>query len=213
MTERDPRSSTRRKALGALAATALTIPSALNAQAINGGRVKVLRYPFEIAETGFDPAQIRRSVFAHRHRTHLRQFLPTTIIWRARSSSGCARPSAMPEVSEDFRVWTVRIKPGIFLQDDPWGSKVKREVDRSGLATPGNESSIRAGRRLPLRALIELKILGLTELSRDVRCERTSSRSTTTRPVEGLRALDRYTVQFKLAEFLQPRFVTDPRGG
>ena len=39
--------------------------------------------------------------------------------WRGRRRS-CPRPrSALPEVADDFRTWTVRIRPGIYFADDP----------------------------------------------------------------------------------------------
>ena len=34
----------------------------------------------------------------------------------------------MPEVSADFRTWTVRIKPGIYFDNDPAFKGVKREL-------------------------------------------------------------------------------------
>jgi len=51
--------------------------SALIVAALNGAHAqdkpgeKVLRYAFQIAETGFDPAQISRFVFAHCCQKHV----------------------------------------------------------------------------------------------------------------------------------------------
>ena len=79
---------------------------------------KVLRYAFPIAETGFDPVQITdlysRTVTPHifdalyryDHLARPFKIKPNTAV-------------AMPEVSSDFRVWTVKLRPGIYFQDDP----------------------------------------------------------------------------------------------
>ncbi len=88
---------------------------------------KTLRYAFLIAETGMDPVQIvdlySRILTAHIFEglydyDHLaRPFLirPATAV-------------ALPEISEDFRTWTVRIKPGIFFHDDPVFKGKPREL-------------------------------------------------------------------------------------
>src|ERR1044072_8541343 len=88
---------------------------------------KVLRYAFRVAETGFDPAQINdlysSIIIAHIYDAPLRlEYL--------------ARPykvppntaAAMPEVSADNKVWTIRIKPGIYFADDPVFKGKKREL-------------------------------------------------------------------------------------
>ena len=87
----------------------------------------MLRYPFEVAETGFDPAQLSdlysRIVTAH-------------IFENLYDYDHLARPfkikpctaDGMPEVSDDFRVWTVRVKPGIYFQDDPAFNGKRREL-------------------------------------------------------------------------------------
>ena len=69
MSEREPRCATRRTTLKALAGTVLPTRAIAQSQATNGSRTKTLRYPFEVAETGFDPAQLidlySRIVTAH----------------------------------------------------------------------------------------------------------------------------------------------------
>jgi ABC-type transport system substrate-binding protein len=88
---------------------------------------KVLRYAFRIAETGFDTAQVSdiysRIVIAHiveglYHYDHLAR--PYKI--KPMLADG------MPEVSADFKIWTVKIKPGIYFADDPAFKGKPREV-------------------------------------------------------------------------------------
>ena len=88
---------------------------------------KVFRYAFPIAETGFDPAQI----------TDLYSRIVTSHIFDGLYKyDHLARPfkikpntaAAMPEVSEDFRVWTVKLRPGIYFQDDPAFKGQRREL-------------------------------------------------------------------------------------
>src|SRR6478752_2066460 len=72
---------------------------------------KVLRYAFEVAETSLDPAKIN-DLYSRTLTPHIFEALYTY--------DHLARPvkikpltaDAMPERSDDFRVWTVRIKPG-----------------------------------------------------------------------------------------------------
>src|SRR5687767_8041718 len=88
---------------------------------------KVLRYAFPIAETGFDPAQITdlysRTVAAAIFDAPLEfEFLAKPARMRPNTAA------AMPEVSDDFRTFTFRIRPGIYFDDDPAFKGVKREL-------------------------------------------------------------------------------------
>src|SRR5438067_7831260 len=79
---------------------------------------KVLRYAFQVAETGFDPAQINdvysSIIIAHIFDPPLRlEYLARPYKMRPNTAA------AMPEVSPDNKVWTIRIKPGIYFADDP----------------------------------------------------------------------------------------------
>ncbi|MGZ8992425.1 MAG: ABC transporter substrate-binding protein [Burkholderiaceae bacterium] len=207
MSESSSFSSTRRVALKALTAAA-SLPTLARAQAPNN-RVKVLRYAFEIAETGFDPAQIvdlySRIVTAH----IFDNFYDYDHLARPFKFRLCTA-EVMPEVSEDFRIWTVRIKPGIYFQDDPAFNSVKRELTAADYVYSWKRIFDPRWKAVSLATLIELKILGLTELrERTLKDKQPFNYDT---PVEGLRALDRYTVQFKLAD-PQPRLLQTLAGG
>lgn len=199
----DPASSSRRATLKALAAAAVYDVALAQADISTGSRAKVLRYPFEIAETGFDPAQIldlySRIVTAH----IFDNFYDYDHLARPFKFRLCTA-AAMPEVSEDFRVWTVRIKPGIYFQDDPAFGGTKRELIAADYVYSWKRVFDPRWKAPSLATLIELKVLGLTEL-RD-RTLKEKQPFNYEAPVEGLRALDRYTVQFKLAD-PQPRLI------
>src|SRR6187455_534476 len=91
------------------------------------GAPKVLRYAFEVAETSLDPAKIN-DLYSRTLTPHIFEALYTY--------DHLARPvkikpltaAAMPERSDDFRVWTVRIKPGIFFAADPAFKGKRREL-------------------------------------------------------------------------------------
>ena len=111
----------------------------------------------------------------------------------------------MPEVSADFRVWTVRIKPGIYFADDPAFKGKRRELVAAGLRLcvqalrrPGQQEPGLAGlddgrHRRPGRAARRRALDDKKPFDYD-------------RQIEGMRALDRYTLRFKLDE-PRPRFL------
>src|SRR5256885_12987651 len=87
---------------------------------------KVLRYAFRVAETGFDPVQIN-DLYSSIIISHMYD-APLVIDYLARPFK--VKPNvaaAMPEVSADGKVWTVRIKPGIYFADDLAFKGKKRE--------------------------------------------------------------------------------------
>ena len=179
-----------------LHATALVAPLHA-APAPEAADAKVLRYAFQIAETGFDPPQLSdlysRTITAHifealYHYDHLARPVKLKPLTAA----------AMPEVSEDFRTWTIRLKPGIFFADDPAFKGRKRELVAQdyvysfkrfadpALKSPGWSSLEDAG-IVGLKALREQALKGKQAFDYD-------------REIEGLRALDRYTLQLRLEQ-------------
>jgi len=169
---------------------------------------KVFRYAFTAAETGFDPAQLSdlysRILTANMFDAlYTYDYLARPLVIRPNLAAG------MPEVSADFRTYTIKLKPGVYFSDDPAFKGHKRELVASDVVytykrifDPKNKSPSVSGLR-------EEKILGMEELREQAT---KSGKFDYDREVEGLRALDKYTVQFKLGE-VRPRFVealTDP---
>ena len=95
---------------------ALTWPHRADAAAGSSGNI--LRVPFLIAETGFDAVRISdlysATVIAHIFEA-LYRFDPLAAPAKVRTLTA----AALPEASDDFRVWTVRVRPGIYFADDP----------------------------------------------------------------------------------------------
>ena len=88
---------------------------------------KVLRYAFRIAETGFDPPQVTdlysNTIIANIFEAPLEfEFLAQPARMRPNTAA------AMPEVSADFKTFTVRLKPGIYFADDPAFKGRRREL-------------------------------------------------------------------------------------
>jgi len=191
-------------ALPPLLAAAQTAPAA--SAPASGERV--LRYAFQVAETGFDPAQLSDvyslTVTAHifeslYHYDHLAR-PPKTVPLTA---------DGMPEVSADFKTWTVKIRPGIFFADDPAfkgpdGRQVRRELVAQDViytfkrfADPANKSPAWAN-------MEDNAITGLNALRKKALDSKKPFDYDT--PIEGMRALDRHTVQFRL-DASRPRFL------
>ncbi len=156
---------------------------------------KVFRYAFEVAETTFDPAEISdlysSNVVANIFDT------PLTYDYLARPAKLIPKTLvAMPEVTEDGTLYTMRVKPGIHFADDPAFNGRRRE-----LVAEDYVYSIKRifdpRRRSPNLYLIEGNIAGMDEVLAKARRE---NRMDYEAPVEGLRALDRYTFQIRLKQ-------------
>ena len=181
-------------ALAATAATGLPSPSAAQGK-------RTFRWAFNAAETGFDPAQISdlysNYVVSNVFEAPLQyDYLARPAIIKPRTAA------AMPEIADDFRTITVRIRPGIHFQDDPVFKGKRRELTAADyvyqlkrIADPRWKS--------PLFPTIEsARILGWAELRKEAQA---TGRFDYDREIEGARTLDRYTFQIRLAE-PSPRF-------
>src|SRR5512147_662461 len=124
MKARNPLSPRRRATLQAMAAAALGLPSQAGAQATPS---KTLRYAFQIAETGMDPVALS-DLYSRILTAHIfDNFYEYDHLARPFKIRPCTA-DGMPEISDDFRTYTVRIKPGIYFQDDPVFKGQKREL-------------------------------------------------------------------------------------
>jgi ABC-type transport system substrate-binding protein len=181
-------------ALAATAAGGLPSPSAAQGK-------RTFRWAFNAAETGFDPAQISdlysNYVVSNVFEAPLQyDYLARPAIIKPRTAA------AMPEIADDFRTITVRIRPGIHFQDDPVFKGKRRELTAADyvyqlkrIADPRWKS--------PLFPSIEsARILGWAELRKEAQA---TGRFDYDREIEGARTLDRYTFQVRLAA-PSPRF-------
>lgn len=170
---------------------------------------KVLRYAFEIAETGFDPVQLSdlysRIVTANIFDSlYCYDYLARPVKVKPNLANG------MPIVTDDFRTYTIKVKPGIYFADDPAFGGKKREVTAQDIVYTYKRFYDPKTKSPSYPGLEEDKLIGMAEVRKEA--EKPGAKFDYDKEVEGLRALDRYTLQIKLAE-TRPRFIytlTDP---
>ena len=168
------------------------------------GAAKVLRYAFVAAETGFDPAKIS-DLYSRICTAHMFEAL-YRFDYLARSPAKVVPhvAAAMPEVSDDFKTWTIRLQPGIYFADDPAFKGKPRELVAADFAYSWKRHFDPVNKDPNYTGFKEEGVLGVDELRQAA--IRDKKPFDYDRPVEGLRALDRYTLQFRLAE-PRPRFL------
>jgi len=189
-----------------MAAATLGLPPLAEAQSTPA---KVLRYAFPIAESGMDPVALS-DLYSRILTAHIfENFYDYDHLARPFKIRPCTA-DGMPEISEDFRTYTVRIKPGIFFQDDPVFKGSKRELVAQDYVYSWKRFFDPRWKAPAFATLNELKMLGMGAL-RDAAIKDKKPFNYDTE-VEGMRALDRYTVRFRFAE-PQPRFIQTMAGG
>ena len=166
---------------------------------------KVLRYAMRIAETGFDPAQIS-DLYSSNLAANMfdalyeYEFLARPVRLRPNTAA------AMPEVTDDFKTFTIRIRPGIYFSDDPAFKGVKRELVAADYVYSIKRHFDPRWKSPTYTNLNNNRIIGLDELRQAALRDKKPFDYDT--PIEGMRALDRYTLQFKLARG-NPRFTDE----
>jgi ABC-type transport system substrate-binding protein len=164
---------------------------------------KVLRHAFRSAETSLDPAVIvdtySRAITPHIFEALYRYdplARPATI--RPLLAEG------MPQHSADFTTWTVRVRSGVFFANDAAFKGGPREVVARDFVYPFQRIADPANKS-PVWGWIEsVGIVGLAEQRK--RAIDAKQPFDYDAPIEGLQALDRRTLQFKLKE-TRPRFA------
>ena len=186
-----------------LLATAVAHAQAPQATPAAAAPKKVLRYAFLVAETSLDPAKINdlysRTLTPHIFEA-LYQYDPLARPIKVKPLTA----DGEPQHTDDYRTWTVKVRPGIYFADDPAFKGKKRELVAldyvyalKRFADPANKSPAWGG-------LENENYLGLNELRQEA--------ITTKRPfdydreIEGVRTLDKYTVQFRVRD-PRPRFA------
>jgi ABC-type transport system substrate-binding protein len=164
---------------------------------------KVLRYAFRIAETGFDPVLLN-DIYSRAITAHIFEGLYGYDPLARPAKIKPLTAAALPQSSADFKVWTVHLKPGIYFADDPAFKGKKRELTAADyvyslkrFADPGHKSPAWGD-------LESYEILGLNSYRRELVASKKPFNYE--HEIEGIKALDRYTLQFKLAQ-ARPRFV------
>jgi ABC-type transport system substrate-binding protein len=185
------RSLTRRAlAVSALALVALTsVPSA--AADMN----KVIRHVFPVAETGFDPQAISDLYSG----TVVQAIFETLLTY-----DYLARPSklvpmtaeALPQITDDGKTYTFKIRKGIHFTPDAAFKGEKRELTAADYIY-SLKRLIDPKVRSPYAFLVEGKIVGLDEAAA---AAKTTGKFDYNAKIAGLEAVDRYTLQIRLKQ-------------
>ncbi len=163
----------------------------------------ILRVPFEAAETGFDPARVG-DIYSARVTAHIFEAPYRYDLFALPVKVRPLTAAALPEVSGDFRVWTIHLQSGIFFADDPAFKGKPRELVANDYLYAIKRFADPATRSPNLSGLEEEGIVGLDAVR--AAALREKARFDYDAPVEGLRLLDRYTFQIRLRA-PRPRFV------
>ncbi len=164
---------------------------------------KTLRYAFRIAETGFDPVKLS-DIYSRTVTAHIFESLYTY--------DPLARPTRIvpliaagePEISADFKTFTIRVQPGIYFADDPAFKGKRREVTAHDFVYSIKRYADPANNAQGWISYEDAGLVGLGELRSQVMKAKKPFPYDT--EVEGVKALDRYTLQVKTKE-ARPRLV------
>jgi ABC-type transport system substrate-binding protein len=174
------------------ALAAFLFAAALPAQA-GDAPLKVLRVPFLVAETNFDPAVVSDQ-YSH-NIVHEIFEPPLTYDFLARPAKLKPQTAeAMPEITDGGRTYTLRLKKGIYFSDDPAFAGRKRELVAADyeyamkrLIDPKNAS--------PNLWLIEGRVAGVEEAAANAK---KAGRFDYDARVAGIEVVDRYTLRIRL---------------
>ena len=164
---------------------------------------KVFHFAFSSAETSLDPAKVNdlysRSITPH-------------IFEALYKYDHLARPAkivpnladGMPDVSADFRTWTIKVRKGIYFADDPAFKGKRRELVAQAFVYAMKRIFDPAVKSPVVGGLTATGFVGMNALREEtIKLKKAFDYD---REVEGMRALDRYTVQFKV-EQPRPRLI------
>jgi oligopeptide transport system substrate-binding protein len=154
---------------------------------------KVIRQVFPAAETGFDPAAVQDLYSATIEQAVFETLL--TYDYLARPSKLVPLTAeALPEITDDGRTYTLRVRKGIYFIDDPVFKGKKRELTAADYAY-SLKRLIDPKIRSPWAWLVEGKIVGLDELAE---AAKKTGRFDYDAKVAGLETPDRYTLRIRL---------------
>jgi ABC-type transport system substrate-binding protein len=169
---------------------------------------KVLRYALEIAETGFDPAQIS-DLYSREIAANIFE-APFAYSWLGPPGTLEPRTAAsLPEISPDLRTFTFTIRPGIHFADDPAFDGRPRELVAADYVYSIKRMADPRWKSQNWSEIEEKRIVGLQPI-RDEAVK--TGRFDYERPIAGLQVLDRYRFRI-VTEEPKPRLpymLADP---
>ena len=179
---------------GAVALVAyLALGVALAPAAAQSDPNKVLRVAFPVAETGFDPQASSDAYSTYVERAIFDPLYTYDILKRPYSIVPNTA-EALPDISPDGLTWTLRIKPGIFFNDDPAFKGHRRELTAADYIYSWKrvfDPKIRSFWLQTFDGLFEGAPALVARASATGKFDYDA-------PMAGLEALDRYTIRIKL---------------
>lgn len=156
---------------------------------------KVVRDVFPVAETGFDPAAMHDLYSAS---------IVQAIFERLYTYDYLARPSkivpqtadGMPQITDDGKTYTVKLKRGIHFAADPVFGGKKRELTAEDIVYTYKRLAD-PKLRSPWTFLVEGKFVGLDE---EIDAAKKTGKFNYDKKIPGIEAVDRYTVRFRLKD-------------
>jgi ABC-type transport system substrate-binding protein len=155
---------------------------------------KTLRVAFPVAETGFDPQaagdiysnSVNRAIFDPLYRY---DYLARPYKLVPNTADG------MPQITDDGKTWTIHVRRGIYFADDPVFKGKRRELTAADYVFAIKRILDPRMRSNSLQ-MVEGRFVGADAL---IAKARETGRFDYDAPLEGLQAVDRYTLRFKLA--------------
>ena len=154
---------------------------------------KTLRVAFNAAETGFDPQAggdaysnyVNRVIFDPLYRydylARPYKIVPNTA-------------AALPTISPDGKTWTIPVKPAIYFADDPVFKGVRRELTAADYVYSWKRVLDPKMRSIS-NQVFDGKLVGADPV---VAAAKATGKFDYDAPMEGLEAIDRYTIRLKL---------------
>jgi oligopeptide transport system substrate-binding protein len=188
--------ATRRRVLAALALAGVAprIAAAQSRSAGGNPLVTTLRVAFPVAETGFDP-QATSDLYSD----HVQRAIFETLYafdYLARPYRRVPRiATALPLIEDGGRTWTFHVRPGIHFADDAAFNGKKRELTAADYVYSWKRL-LDPRVRSPFSWYLQGKIVGADAVIAAAKGGKLDYDA----PIEGLRALDRYTIRVKLKD-------------
>ena len=156
---------------------------------------KTLRVAFPVAETGFDPQATSDLYSNYVQRAVFESLYGFEYLTRP-YKMGTLTAAAMPDIADGGRTWTMRVKPGIYFADDPAFKGRKRELTAEDYVYSWKRL-LDPRMRSPYAWFLAGKIAGADDV---LAAAQKNGRLDYDATMEGLRALDRYTLRLKLKD-------------
>jgi ABC-type transport system substrate-binding protein len=179
-----------RASLGVVAVACATAATLAIAQPAS---TKTLHVAFPVAETGFDPQAagdiysnyVNRAIFDPLYRydylARPYKLVPNTA-------------AAMPQIADDGKTWTIHVRKGIYFADDPAFNGKRRELTAADYVYALKRILDPKMRSNSLQ-MVDGRFVGADAVVAEAR---KTGKFDYDVPIEGLQAIDRYTLRFKL---------------